>query len=264
MIGIALSLAGASLRGQMEYRSQFLTMVLMGLVYQGTGFVFIWVVVSRFEALAGWTLGEVAFLYALRLLSHAVYGLLFNGTARVYWLVKQGEFDRYLVRPLPALAQVMFERVHVAGLGDLLGGLVMLAVTARLVPVDWSVLALGYLVLAVVGGALVEGAVRLAGAALSFRVTNLQSLNMLLDNLFSTFGSYPLGIYTTGVRALLTFVVPVAFVAYVPAAVLLGRADELGVRPEVAYGAPLAGLCLFVLAHRFWRWQIGYYQSAGH
>ena len=260
----ALSLAAASLRGQMEYRTQFVVMVVMGLVYQGTGFVFIWVVVSKFEALAGWTLPEVGFLYALRLLCHALYGMLFNGTARVYWMVREGEFDRYLVRPLPALLQVMFERVHVSGLGDLLGGLAMFGAVALSVPIDWSPAAVLYLLLAIGGGCLVEAALRLAGASLSFRFQNLESLNYLLDSTISNFASYPLAIYTLGVRVLLTFVLPVAFVAYLPATVLLRRTDEIGLHPGVAYAAPLVGAGLFALAYLFWLRQMRQYQSAGH
>jgi ABC-2 type transport system permease protein len=264
VVAIARSLVLASLRAQMEYRSQFVTAVIMGVVFQGTGLAFIWVILNRFDALAGWTLGEVAFLYALRVLAHALYGTLFNGTARVYGMVRRGEFDRYLVRPVPPLALVMFERLHVSGLGDLLGGVAMLAIAARLVPVDWSPLAVGYLALALVGGCFVEAAIRLAGASFAFRVQGIDSLNFLLDQLFGTFGSYPLGIYSAVVRAALTFVLPVAFVAYFPASVLLGRTGELAIPPLLAYCAPVVGFGLFALAYRLWSYQLWYYQSAGH
>ena len=73
-ISISISLWVASLRGELQYRANFLIMALMGIVYQCTGFAFIWVVLARFQALAGWTLGEVAFLYGLRLIMHALKG----------------------------------------------------------------------------------------------------------------------------------------------------------------------------------------------
>ncbi|HEV8635144.1 MAG TPA: ABC-2 family transporter protein [Chloroflexota bacterium] len=264
VVAVGLALAGASLRAQMQYRANFVILVVMGLVYQLTGFVFLWVILSRFGAIAGWTLGEVAFLYGLRLLAHGVYGLLFNAIQRISRMTRRGEFDRYLVRPLPLLLQVLVERVHVAGIGDLLGGIALFLTAQALVGVDWSPPALAYLALAVAGGCLIEAALRLAINSLAFRFLELGSLSFFVDTLIGNFGNYPLRIYGLAAQFLLTFVLPVAFVAYVPAAVLLGRTDELAVHPALAYGAPLVGILLFLLAHRVWRAEMRHYQSAGH
>ncbi len=64
-IGASLWMAG--LRGALEYRVDFVLMTLMGLVRQGTGMALMWVILARFETIAGWTLGEVIFLYGMRL-----------------------------------------------------------------------------------------------------------------------------------------------------------------------------------------------------
>ena len=65
-------------------------------------------------------------------------------------------------------------------------------------------------------------------------------------------------------RFLLTFGLPLAFVSYFPAAVLLGRTGELSVPPAVAYAAPLVGAVWFMLALLLWRSELGQYRSAGH
>ena len=57
---ITWALGVAGFRGQMQYRVNFIVLVVMGLVYQGTGFVFIWVLLGRFQALAGWTFADIA------------------------------------------------------------------------------------------------------------------------------------------------------------------------------------------------------------
>ena len=53
-IGIALSMWGAALRSELQYRANFVILTMMGVVWQCTGFAFIWVVLTRFQALAGW------------------------------------------------------------------------------------------------------------------------------------------------------------------------------------------------------------------
>lgn len=263
-VGIALAMLGAGFRGQMQYRVNFLLEVLGGLVYQGTGFVFIWVVLSRFQALAGWSLGDIAFLYGLRLLIHSFYVIFFGRLSELHTQIREGKFDRYLIRPMPPLLQIMASEVRISAFGDLLGGLGLFLVANGLVRVAWSAFAVVYLLLAIVGGCLIEAAIKLAAASFSFRALNTQSLIYLVDNVFSSFGNYPLGIYGGAVRWLLTFGIPVAFVSYFPAAVLLARTRDLGVPALIGYLAPLAGALWFGLAYQFFRHELRAYQSAGH
>jgi ABC-2 type transport system permease protein len=52
--------------------------------------------------------------------------------------------------------------------------------------------------------------------------------------------------------------------AYFPSTVLLGRTGELSVPPVLAYAAPLAGVCWFMLAVWVFRYELHAYQSSGH
>lgn len=259
-----LALMGAGLRAELQYRMNFVLWVVMGLVYQLTGFVFIWVVLTRFQEIAGWTLGEVAFLYGLRLLGHGANLLLFGYLHRIEQLVRQGEFDRFLVRPASALLQVVATRFPIGALGDFGGGLVLFLVANAQVGVDWSPGSVAFLVLTVLGAALVEAGLKLAIASLCFRFLSTRPLVFVVDDIFSNFGNYPMRIFGNVVQFLLTFALPVAFVAYLPATVLLSRTDELQVHAAFAYLAPLAGAVVFAAAYLLWRSEIRHYQSSGH
>ncbi len=262
--GIALSLWTASIRGELQYRTNFLILVVMGLVYQGTGFAFIWVVLSRFAAVGGWALGDIAFLYGLRLIMHALSVLLSGHIRQLDRQIRHGEFDRYLLRPLPPLWQIMSQGLQVNAFGDLLGGVGLFLAAMTLVTLDWTPAVVLYLALAVIGGALIELALDLLIATLALRVLNTESLLFVLDTFFSDFGNYPLTIFGGTVQFLLTFGLPLAFMAYFPSTVLLGRTGELSVPPVFAYGAPLAGLCWSVLAVCVFRYELRAYQSSGH
>jgi ABC-2 type transport system permease protein len=264
MIDIAFTMWAASIRSELQYRANFLIMVLMGIVYQCTGFAFIWVVLARFQALAGWTLGEVAFLYGLRLTMQALNGALSGGLYSIEWKVRQGEFDRYLVRPMPPLLQLMCERIHISIIGDLVGGVALFAAAASLVTVAWTPLALLYLTLALFGGALVEMALRVLFSALAFRFLSANAFMFVLDTIFSNFTNYPLNIFGSVLEFLLTFGLPLAFMAYFPAVVLLGRTGELQVSPIFAYGAPLAGIVWLLASLLVFQREMRHYQSAGH
>jgi ABC-2 type transport system permease protein len=263
-LGIVASLMAASLRSELQYRANFVVRVLYGLIFQLTGFAFIGVVLGRFGEIGGWGVGDVAFLYGLRLLVHALRGLVFGNVDHVENLVRDGGFDRIMVRPLAPLLQVMAARIPISDTGNLLGGLGLFLAANALAGVAWTPPALLYLGLAIVGGGLVEAAIELACATLAFRLLSAQAFYVLLNDLNNTLGNYPFTIYGGVVRWALTFVLPIAFIAYLPATVLLGRTDELSVHPALAYAAPVIGVLLFMLAYWFWQHELRAYQSAGH
>lgn len=256
------ALMAAAVRGQAQYRGNLLLLMLGGLAYQGAGFAFLWLLIERFGTIGGWTFGEILLLYAMRLSAHGFWLLFLNQLLFVDTVVREGEFDRYLVRPLNPLVQLMTRRVSLTVFGDFAGGIVLLCLAARFV--DWSPAAVAYLVLAILGGGLVEGALQLAGGAVSFRLLSTGGLRYLSDELFNIFGAYPLKIFPAAARFAMTYVLPLAFVAYIPASVLLGRSHELSVHPALAYAAPLVGAVLMFLAYRLWRYQTRFYVSSGH
>jgi len=60
------------------------------------------------------------------------------------------------------------------------------------------------------------------------------TLSSLVNGVNNRFGSYPLHIFGDLARFVLTFGVPVAFSAYLPATVLLGRTGALSIHPALA------------------------------
>lgn len=258
------ALMGAGLRSAMEYRLNFVIGLSMGVVYQLTGFAFIWVVLSRFQAIAGWSIGEVAFLYGLRLLGHGAGLLTFGLMHEIENVIREGAFDRLLVRPAPTLLQLATRRFPVAAIGDFGGGIVLFLGANAIAGVDWTPPAVAFLVLTVIGAALIESGIKLALASLSFRFLSTRQALFTVDDVFNNFGNYPMRIFGNVLQLLLTFALPVAFVAYLPATVLLGRTGELSIHPLFAYLAPMAGVVVFFLAARFWHREMRHYQSSGH
>ena len=179
-------------------------------------------------------------------------------------IVRRGEVDRFLVRPVWPLIQLLTRTIPISAVGDLLGGLALLAAAAGLTNVSWTAGAVVYLLLAIAGGALIQLALRLLLASFSFRALSVNGVMSIVDALFNEFGTYPLRIFSATLQVLLTFGIPVAFMAYFPAAVLLERTSELLVHPYLAYGAPLAGVIWMRVALWVFEHEMRYYQSAGH
>lgn len=178
-------------------------------------------------------------------------------------LVRSGEFDLLPLKPVNQFVQIVTRRFNIMTLGDGILGLVALVGFAILAPVDWNGWRVGQLILAIVGGALVEVAIQVVIAAITFRATVVTSLHYLADTVVTTFGVYPLSIFGTGGLLALCFAFPLGFIAYLPATVLLGRAGEMPLPEAVAWLSPAAGWVLLPLALAFFRRMARHYQSPG-
>ena len=253
----------AGIKSRMEYRLDFILRVIMGLVWNLTSLIFIWAVLARFKAMAGWSLEEVFFIYTLRLLAHGCYCLLFHNVQVVSRYVRWGDFDRVLLRPLNPLLQLVIWEYDPAGIGDLGLGLICFGVVTRLLELHWTLPALVFLVLVVAGGCLIELSLFLIINTLAFWITEASRLTWIVITFSDNFALYPLDIYNALLQFVLTFLVPVGFMSYYPATAFLDRTGETLFSPIFAYLTPVVGLALFALAYSFWQVGINRYQSTG-
>ena len=260
---IVLALARASMRSEFQYRANAISSVIGGILYQLTGFLVVFIIVDRFNSIGGWTLAEITLLYGMRLTSHGVFYLCFSQLFDLDRVLISGEFDRFLVRPIHPLLQMFTRKLRVNCFGDLIGGTALLVAAAPRVAIDWGPLSVGFLVLAIVGGALVEGSVQVTLSSLSFRFLNALAVRTTANEIFNQYGNYPQRISPTALQYALTFVLPVAFVAWFPASALLDRTGGLVVPGWLAWLAPLIGLGAFLIALRIWNRASRGYQSSG-
>jgi ABC-2 type transport system permease protein len=261
---VYLMLRAASLRGALQYRGNIAVMVLAGFVYQGSGFAFVWVLLHTFGTVAGWGLGEIAFLYGMRLLAHAVWLVALDGVTQIDSAVRDGRFEGMLLRPVNTLSLLATNTRSLLPFGDLSVAVLVFGIAVVVADVDWSPAAVLFLVFAVVGGALIEASATVAIAGLSVRIVDVWALRMVTYDAIDTLSSYPLNVFGGAVQRLLTYALPVAFVAFLPASLVLGRTGQLAVPAALGYATPVVGIGLFSLAYRFWRRQLRHYQGVGH
>lgn len=261
-VAICWDMVRTSAREQMQYRANFLIEVAFGLVFQTLGFAFIWVVVGQFGAIGGWSLAEVTLLYGIQLAGQGLWALAFSRLMLIEGLVREGEYDRMLVRPLPLALQFMFGGFRIATLGEVLSAVILLVAGVTAVDIAWTVPKGLYFVLAIAGSAMIRGAFELLPSALVFRTLTSSQIGVV-HYIFDQFGGYPLTIFERRLRGFLTFLVPVAFIAWVPGAVLLDRTDELPVPAWIAWSSPLIGVVLLAFAWWVFLRESRLYQSTG-
>src|SRR5262249_30885505 len=161
--------------------------------------------------------------------------------------------------PLSPLLHVLAARFEIAELGRAVCGVALFTIAVRMarVPITLpnALVAAG----AIAGGMLIWFSLMWIVATLAFWHGRTGQLQDVVRSAGRELVTYPLGIYPGWVRAVLTFVLPLALITYYPAARLLGRSgDRL-----LAVAAVPAGLALLTLAAIFWRIGLRHYQSTG-
>jgi ABC-2 type transport system permease protein len=193
-----------------EYKGNFFIWLMFSFVYHGVAIGAIWVTMTRFPSMMGWTYQEVFFLYTLFMLGHTLNNTLFFTVGNVPELIREGTFDRYLVRPLNPLFQVLSAPGQIWP-DELALALVFFAIAQAVVHLQWSIATVGLLFAAMIGGAFIDFAVQLVVATLAFWFIRLDALRWVVMSLENDFTRYPLSIYTRSVRIVLGYVFPFAF-----------------------------------------------------
>lgn len=247
-----------------EYKTNFFIWFVFTILYHGIAVTTIWIMMSRFPSMNGWRWQEVFFLYTLYMLGHTLNNTFFFTIGNVPDHIHDGDFDRFLVRPLNPLFQVLSQPGQIWP-DELVIALVFFGIAQAAVHFEWTVAGALLLIFAALGGALIDFAVQLIVATLSFWVIRLDTLRWVVMSLENDFTRYPLSIYNRAIRILLGYVFPFAFMNYFPATTLLQKTGELSysINPLLGWLTPAVGAIWFLAAYLFWRAGLNRYQGTG-
>jgi ABC-2 type transport system permease protein len=247
----------------LEYRANFFMWAGFTVIYHTTAIVALWVTLRNFPSINGWDFRQTAFMYGLWFLGHALHNTFFYGIGNVPEFIREGRFDRFLVRPLDTLYQAMTVPQYTSP-DELILALTYFAVIVPYSGVQVDTRFILYVPLVAIGGALIDFGINLAIATASFWFIRIDTLRWVVMSLEQDFSRYPISIYQRGVQVVLAFVLPFAFMNYFPATLLLHKNETgLNLNPEIGLLTPLVGCVCLVLAYAFWRVGLNRYQGTG-
>jgi ABC-2 type transport system permease protein len=247
----------------LEYRANFVMWFVFTIVYHGVALGALYVTMRQFPSMNGWNFREMFFLYALWMAGHELHNTLFFTVVSVPEYVREGRFDRFLVRPLDTLFQVLTVPQQIVPDG-LVVAVVTLAVATAAANVHVDRVFIVFVPLIVIGGALIDLGISLVVATCSFWFVRVDTIRWVVMSLEQDFTRYPISIYSHGVRIVLTFILPFAFMNYFPATYFLQKA-EVGfhLNPAVGLLTPAIGVIWLGAAYAFWLVGLRHYQGTG-
>ncbi len=249
----------------MQFPAASLVNVIAVFVRESISILVIYLTLLRFDHINDWNMDEMFFLFSLLFLTYSGVVMLFADMRRFSAFVRDGKFDRIMVRPQGMMIQLISSNADgTAALGHGFLGLVLFVVSANNVGITWNAVNILYYVFTIIGGILIQGAVFVFFSALCFYFVEVQTVRDILYWNTRKFAGYPISIFNKGIQFIMIYMVPFAFVNYFPAQYLL-RKPDMAAYPEIyMYIAPFLGIVLYILAYLFFRYSVRYYTSTGN
>ncbi len=241
----------------LEYPANFVGWLLSNPIQFIVGFATIKFVVERFGNINGWDYGELAFLYGISVISHAVSMIFFVQAWFMGSYVIEGDFDMYMIRPMSVLYQFFFTKINIIGITDLIPGICVFVYGCIKTGYSFNISNLIAVLVTVVGAALIRGAIYIIMGTFSFWTRSVNDFAGFTQEFFDKTTMYPINIYPHIMQFILTYIVPIGWVSFYPASSLLS-----GVNWEVSVTL-LIGIFVMILAGLFFKAGLKSYESAG-
>lgn len=247
------------LKKLMEYKVDFIVGAVGFLLSQALEILFIGIIFSQIPDLAGWTFDEILFIYGFSLIPKAIDHMFFDNLWMVgYHIVRKGEFDKYLTRPINSLFYVTVEKFQIDAFGELIMGIILITYSLIQIGADIVWYRVLVLLLLVPFAVLIYTAIKIITSAISFWTKQSGHITHMFY-MSSDFSKYPVTIYNNFIKVVITFIIPFAFTAYYPASYFLRGENGL----FCVLGTILISSLLFVVSILVWNRGIRKYESAG-
>ena len=243
-----------------QYKSNILLLTFCSLIVSSAELFSIYILFQKFEAVGHWHFYEASLMFGIITMVFSIVECFGRGFDEFSSLVRKGDLDRFLVRPVGILKQIFGWKVEFSKVGRIIMGLTVSIISLINLNIAWSLSKVIVLILTFICGIFVMFGLELICCTISiFAVENLEFLN-ILTNGAKELSFYPLDIYNKWITRIVTFVIPLACFNYLPISFLLGY----GELPQIIYAlSPLFGMIFVIPCLLLFLWSLKKYQSTG-
>src|SRR5512142_1645709 len=241
----------------LAYRADTVVNLLLNFMWLGWELLSLGIIFSNTQTIGGWGFGElIGLLGVFRLVHTLMMALIWPNTEKFNQSIRDGSMDYTLLQPVNSMFLVTFSRIMVWRVWDLILAFILIAVGINLAgdtATPLSILTFGVLT---ISGAIVIYSLWIVLIALTFWFTKFDNNVTILQALLDA-GRYPVTVYPFWLRAIVTFVIPIAVATTVPLQAL--RGDLGGQQILIFLGVSIAS---FAIASQVWRFGVKRYSGA--
>lgn len=246
-----------------EYRAETLITGTSQIIGYFARFVVLWIMVSKFQQMGQWNAYEIMLIYSMNLLGYSLANVFIYRTCHnLVDLIHTGDFDGIITKPTNPFMYLCCSGFMYGYWAHITLCVGMMIFCFNKLGITFTIVKVLFLILSIIGSALIQGAVQLASYVPTFWIIKSNAIQSI-SHYAEDFAEYPISIYNKLIQVILTFVIPYAFISFYPLQYLLGKDDFLMFHPVVQYLTPAVGLFMAFLAYRFWLLGLKHYNSSG-
>jgi ABC-2 type transport system permease protein len=209
------SLVTTNLKAALALRSAFVIQVVFMALNNLTFFVFWWALMGRVTTIRGWRLGDIQMLFGLVAAAFGLTITVAGGVRHLGRFIEDGDLDTLLTRPRSVLVHALGMRAQPSGFGDLISGLLFIAMSGQ---ISWRTAPV--LIIVIVASAMIFLASGVVFFSVAFWLGRVETVATQLWELLVTFSLYPEPLFGGALRLVLFTVLPAGFVGYMPIRIL--------------------------------------------
>ena len=214
------------LKGELEYRVNFILSFLSQILVFFTYYFVILALFTKFDHIKGFTLYEVLLCFSIIQFGFSFNEVFARGVDRFDKLIIEGGFDRLLLRPRNIILQVLCSDSDFVKASRLIQALVILIISVMHLKIQWNFMKVLTLLLMLFSSCCIFFSIFLAAASYCFfTVQGLEVRNVFTDG-GKHMAQYPIGVFSKGFVYFFTFVIPYAFVNYYPLLYFLDKKES--------------------------------------
>ncbi|MBP6913023.1 MAG: ABC-2 family transporter protein [Candidatus Levybacteria bacterium] len=217
--------------------------------------IFILLIFTKTQSLAGYSLWEIIFFYATFNLVDVLPQMFLRSTYRFRNAVVSGNFDFFMVQPISPLFRALFGGSDILDIPMLFLSIGFIFYSGMHIPILSVWTAIIYFLL-LCNALLIATAFHIFVLSIGVATTEVDNTIMLYRDL-TQMGRVPITIYSEGVSFLITFVIPIGIMMTFPVQALLGALSL-----QFTLLAFTIGITFFSLSLLAWRKGIRHYSSA--
>ncbi|HEY3267437.1 MAG TPA: ABC-2 family transporter protein [Armatimonadota bacterium] len=242
---------------ELEFRGNFWVGSFVGAAWVGVYLAVAHIIYSNTSSVGGWSKGQMVMLLGTYTLSFGLISVFFSrNLAELPNQVRTGTFDFTLVKPVNSQFFVSLRYLNFTEFGTVAAATALVVYGAVLGHVHITVLGALEYVAMLTCGVVIFYCIYLLMMTSAFwfvKVDNLWTLAETVTQVART----PMNIYGLFAQRFFTFVLPLIFIAHIPAKALFR-----GVEPREAALAVTMCVALLFVSSRFWNFATRFYSSA--
>lgn len=252
-----------NVQAELEYPLHLISWLISNPMQFFFGIITVQVVIANFSDLGGWGFEQIAFLFGLGIISHGLSIVLFIQTWGMGYHVTQGTFDLMLTRPLNVFFQFCFLYLNFIGITDLIPGVIIFIYGCSAVKFDFTLINTLKLAITIIGATALRGGLYTMAGACAFWLKRSGGLIGMTNALLDYSMKYPFTIFPRAVQVVFTFILPISFICYYPAAEFLGKPTGFNIPWSYSVWTLIIGIAVYLIGMSVFNIGLRRYESAG-